>query len=127
VIFCNKSSRRRFWWMSNSNFIKWDFVITRFAFAANSTNSCARMRSLYCVRSMLQIREIHSRKLSLTSWQLYDSIRKCFDNDKEELFEEESSSFINWSCNIRTNSNFFIFEAAIFFNWFMHFCVLIDK
>jgi hypothetical protein len=111
--------------MSNSNFVKWDFVITRFVFAANSTNSFAQMRSLHCVRSILRIREIHSRKFSLTSWQLCDSIRECFDNDKEKSFKEESL-FINWSCNIRTNSNFFIFEAANFFNWSMHFCVLIN-
>jgi hypothetical protein len=77
------------------------------------------------VRSILRIREIHSRKFSLTSWQLCESIQKCFDNDKEKSFEE-SSSFIHWSCNIRTSSNFFIFEAANFFNWSMHFCELTD-
>jgi hypothetical protein len=126
VIFCSRSSRRRFWWMSNSNSVKWDFVITCFVFAANSTNSFARIKSLHCVRSILRRRGIHSRKFSLTSRQLCDSIRRCFDNDKEKSFEEESSSFIHWSCNIQTNSNIFIFEAANFFNWFMHLCELTD-
>jgi hypothetical protein len=124
VIFCSRSSRRRFWWMSNSNFVKWDFVITRFVLATNSTNSFARMKSLHCVRSILRMREIHSRKLSITFWQFCDSIRRRFDSDRKRSFE---SSFINWSCNIRTSSNdFFLFETANFFNWFMHLCELID-
>jgi hypothetical protein len=123
MIFCSKSSKRRFWWMSNSNFVRWDLIIIRFVLAANSTNSFARMRSFHCVQSILRIREIHSRRLSLTSWQFCDSIRKRVDSDKERSFE---SSFINWSCNIRTNSNFFLFEAANFFNWSMHFCELTD-
>jgi hypothetical protein len=122
VIFCSKLSSRRFWWMSNSNFVKLNFVIMRFVFAANSTNSFVWMRSLYCVRSILRIREIHSRKFLVTSWQFCDSIRKRFDDDKER----SKSSFINWLCNIRTSSNFFIFEAANCFNWSMHLCVLTD-
>jgi hypothetical protein len=86
------------------------------------------MRSLHCVRSILQMREIYSRKLLLTSWQLWDYIRrrKRFDSDKERSFKEVSSSFIHWSCNIRTSFDFFIFETANFFNWSMHFCVLIN-
>jgi hypothetical protein len=66
VIFCNKSSRCRFWWISNSNFVRWNFVIIRFVFSTNSTNSFVWIRSLYCVLSILRIHEIHSRKLSLT-------------------------------------------------------------
>ncbi len=127
VIFCSKSSRRRFWWMSNSNFVRWDFVITCFVLAANSTNSFARIESLHCVRSILQIREIYSRKSSITFWQICDFIS---DLDKEESFEDDSfinwSRFIIWLCNIRRSSNFFKFEAADFFNWSMHLCELTD-
>jgi hypothetical protein len=52
--------------MFNSNFVKWDFVITRFVFAANSTYLYAWIKSLHCVQLILRIYAIYSRRFLLT-------------------------------------------------------------
>jgi hypothetical protein len=93
VIFCNRSSVRRFWCIVSSKFLNCDSVIIHIVFSINCSNFTDRRESLHCVLS--RIRDSHSSNSFSTFLHVWDSIRD--DKDKEDSFV---SSFINSSCNI---------------------------